>query len=168
MRKESIITLQDGDRVLTFAVKQMSAWDLERWIYRAAVQVARANGEDIAAKSIADAQRAVQSLSHDKGSAEGAAWIVKTIGGLDYEAAMPLLDELLNCCQLIPDASNPTMRLSLTKATVDGNISSPFTLTRLRVEAAKLNFSFFGAGPTTATAEEPAITIRKNTRTSRR
>lgn len=169
MREEITVTLQDGERNLTFRIRQMSAWKLERWIFRAVIQIARASGESVSDLSIEDAQTALKKLAKGRDADSGAQKIVNIIGGLDYEEAEPLLDELLGCCKLIPDPSNPLMTMDMTEQTAEGQIESPLTLIRLRVEAAKLNLSFFGDALKSPKGKgAPPITIAKPTRTYRR
>ena len=169
MRKEVTVTLQDGERNLTFRIRQMSAWKLERWMFRAAIQISKASGDSVAGLSVEDAQKALKKLTKNQSADSGAQKIVNIIGGLDYGEAEPLLDELLACCKLIPDPSHPMMEMDITEQTAEGQIENPLTLIRLRVEAAKLNFSFFGGAlkPRKESAE-PVVTIPKATRTSRR
>ena len=47
MRKEIKINLRDGDKELTFSIKQMSALKLERFINRAVIIIAKSIGGEI-------------------------------------------------------------------------------------------------------------------------
>lgn len=164
MREKRTVTIKEGSRELTFAIKPMSAWKLEKWMYRAAIQVARANGMDVVGDSIEDAQNAMKGLQ--AGEESGIKWIASTIGGLDFEKAEPLLDELMECARLVTGTG---VEMELTSQTIDGQIDSPITLMKLRLECLKANFGFFGTAAVPAAEEpEPQITFRKTTKTSRR
>lgn len=166
MREKRIVTIEDAGREITFSIQQMPALKLEKWIYKAAIQLAKANGFEVAGESFKDAQNAIKKLKAGDSDGSGIQWIINTVGGLDFEKAEPLLDELFSCVKLIPDANNQTMEMALTPATIEGQIESPLTLMKLRVEVLKVNFSFFSKGATqTSQPATPQITIRRNTRT---
>ena len=171
MRKETVIQLEDGDRQLTFAVRQMPALKLERWINRAVILLARAGGAeikdiDISTDGIRNVWRLIQS---DQGGDGLVDKLIRTIGGIDYEQAEPLYNELLECCAFIPEPDKPARRMPLTPQTIEGNIESPLTLYRLRLESARVNFDFFqksGSSPNGPAGagvviETPRISARK-------
>lgn len=167
MRKEETIHIEDGGRELTFVIRQMSAWALEKWMYRAFILIARAGGDKIEGFSISDAKAAVRGIQRGKKAENTMEKIVQVIGGLDFDEAEPLLDALFDCVRLVPDGT-PGVEMKLDRPTIDGNIESPLTLLRLRAEVVKFNFSFFHSDKKSTPAEEPVITFQKNTRTSRR
>ena len=128
MRKEIVITLQDGENSLNFRIKQMSASQLESWIIRALLALGKGgmqvpDGADIKA---AGAYLARNGLS--------------ALGGLSYDEVKPLLDEMLGCCWHITGANSATQ---LSPETVDGIIGDVKNLLKLRIEAAKLNLGFW-------------------------
>lgn len=167
MREKRTVTIREGSRELVFTIRPMSAWKLEKWMYRAAIQIAKANGMELAGESIEDAQNAMKGLQ--AGDEGGIKWLANTIGGLDFEKAEPLIDELLSCAKFVPDTTNPGVEMDLTTQTIEGNIDSPVTLMKLRMECLKANFGFFATAATQAAEEpEPKITFRKTTKTSRR
>ena len=74
---------------------------------------------------------------------------LKALANVEYEKAQPLLDELLACCA----RTDAGVEQRCTPDTVDGYIEDVRTLFKLRVEAAKLNFGFFGASPSDSPAD---------------
>lgn len=142
MREKRTVHINDGGRDIAFLIEQMPALKLEKWIYRAAIQIAKAGGASIAGESIKDAQTAIKKLKAGDGDGSGVAWIVNAIGGLDFDNAEPLLDELLTCAKIITETG---AEMPLSNMTIEGQIESPLTLMKLRTEILKINFSFFHA-----------------------
>ena len=167
MRKEIKINLRDGDKELTFSIKQMSALKLERFINRAVIIIGKM---DFSSESLSNLQKLLNSSQSGLNSPQSgfADKLVQFIGKLDYDAVEPLYNELLDCCKLVPEPNNPLMTMDLTPTTVDSHIENPMTLYQLRVEAVKLNFSFF-RGVMSSPEEEikPQVTFPKRTKTSR-
>lgn len=165
MREEKVINLVDGERALTFVVRQMSAIKAESFIYRVAILLAKAGGSELKDVSMDSIRTAVQG-NGDEFPAER---IIRLIGALDYEKAKSLMDELLAECYYIPDPSNMGVRLACTEQTLDGNITNPITIMRLRVEALKVNFGFFRSAVTSPTSAVGAVvTFPKRTKISRK
>ncbi|MDR2077038.1 MAG: hypothetical protein LBP61_08960 [Desulfovibrio sp.] len=127
-RKEIIVTIQDRDRELTFKIREMPATRLESWIIRALLLIAGSG------KSVPDGTdiRAAGSFLAEKGLA--------ALGGIDFDKARPLLDELLSCCSLLIDK----LEKRLTPEIVDDHIEDVSTLFKLRLEVIKLNLGFLG------------------------
>ncbi|MDR2160561.1 MAG: hypothetical protein LBO77_00220 [Desulfovibrio sp.] len=125
-RKETLITLQDRDQELIFKIREMSATRLESWMIRALLLIASSgvdtpDGADIQAVGEYLAERGLRAL-----------------GGIEYEKASPLLDEMLACCSRVVEK----VEERCTPQTVDAYILDVSTLVRLRMEAAKLNLGF--------------------------
>ena len=137
-RKEIIIDIQDRDQLLTFKVKEMPATKLESWIIRALLLVAGSgthvpDGADIRAAGAYLAENGLAAL-----------------GGIDFDQAKPLLDELLGCCSRVVEK----VEERCTPESVDAYIMDVTTLFRLRMEAIKLNLGFLG--PEAARGNVPA------------
>ena len=147
MRNEKIIELEDRGNKLTFKIREMSATQLEDWTMRAVLVLAGA-GSDIPASG------GVEGIG--KYLAEHG---LAAIGNVDYAKAKPLLDEMLGCCYRVIDR----MEERVTPETADAYISDMSTLFKLRVEALKTNFRFFGNGSPSA-SQEKANTVRLNAR----
>lgn len=128
---ETILELKDGknedgtDRMIKVRIKFMGAYKAEQWMIRAALALGRGLGSNF---SLSDIRK-----DHGK--------LIGAIANLDYKTAKPLLDELLACCSLL----NGEQAIQLTESSC-GLIQSPLTILRLRLESAKLNFSFFQDG----------------------
>jgi len=147
MRTEKIIDIEDRGKKLTFKVREMSATQLEDWTMRAVLVLAGA-GSDIPASG------GVEGIG--KYLAEHG---LAAIGNVDYAKAKPLLDEMLSCCSRVVDK----MEEKVTPETADAYIEDMGTLFKLRLEAFKVNFSFFGNGSPSA-SKEKASTVRLSAR----
>lgn len=147
MRQEKRITIEDRGGKLEFVVREMSATQLEDWTMRAVLVLAGA-GSDIPANG------GVEGIG--KYLAEHG---LAAIGAVDYAKAKPLLDEMLACCSRVVDK----MEEKVTPETADAYIMDMSTLFKLRLEAFKVNFSFFGSGSPSATPENPS-TVRLSAR----
>lgn len=140
MRQEKRITIEDRGTKLEFVVREMSATQLEDWTMRAVLVLAGA-GSDIPASG------GVEGIG--KYLAEHG---LAAIGNVNYEKAKPLLDEMLGCCSRVVDR----MEEKVTPETADAYISDMSTLFKLRLEAFKVNFSFFGNGSLSGSPEKPS------------
>ena len=147
MRNEKIIELEDRGNKLTFKIREMSATQLEDWTMRAVLVLAGA-GSDIPAGG------GVEGIG--KYLAEHG---LAAIGNVDYQRAKPLLDEMLGCCYRVIDK----LEERVTPQTAEAYIEDMTTLFKLRVEALKTNFSFFGSGSPSA-SQEKASTVRLSAR----
>ena len=147
MRQVKDITLQDRGNSLTFRIREMSATQLEDWTMRAVLVLAGA-GSDIPANG------GVEGIG--KYLAEHG---LAAIGNVDYAKAKPLLDEMLACCFRVVDK----LEEKVTPETADAYIMDMSTLFKLRLEAFRVNFSFFGSGGQSATPEKPT-TVRLSAR----
>ena len=147
MRNEKTIELEDRGNKLTFKIREMSATQLEDWTMRAVLVLAGA-GSDIPAGGGVEG---IGKYLADHGLA--------AIGNVDYQKAKPLLDEMLGCCYRVIDK----MEERVTPQTAEAYIEDMTTLFKLRLEAFKVNFSFFGNGSQQPTPER-ASTVRLNAR----
>lgn len=139
MLREKTITLEDSGKQLTFKLRQMAATQLESWTFRLGLVLAAA-GSDIPI---------------DKGVEGAILYLAKhgfaALGKISYENAKPLLDEMLGCCYRVVDR----VEEQVTVETADAYIENMMTLFRLRLEAFKVNFDFFGRGGQSASPEDP-------------
>ena len=147
MRQEKRITIEDRGTKLDFVIREMSATQLEDWTMRACLVLAGA-GSDIPAGG------GVEGIG--KYLAEHG---LVAVGNVDYAKAKPLLDEMLGCCFRVVDR----MEEKVTPETADAYVSDMSTLFKLRLEAFKLNFSFFGNGGLSGSLENPS-TVRLSAR----
>ena len=128
MRKEIIIDIMDRDQSLTFKIREMPAARLESWIYRAFLLVVGAGAQVPGGVDI----RAAGAFLAEKG--------LSALGGIDFDKAKPLLDELLACCSRVLER----VEERCTPESVDAYILDVTTLFKLRMEAIKLNLGFLG------------------------
>ncbi|MFJ7315273.1 hypothetical protein ACIQVE_21420 [Pseudomonas sp. NPDC098747] len=126
-RKVITISVNDGGEDKSFRITQMPATKLEAWIARALLLVGHT-----------DLDPAVFAGSTDAAASAG----IKALSGVSYEHAKPLYDELLACCEVM--VGDHFEHLSVSNA--DVHIEDVKTLFKLRMEAAKLNFSFLDFG----------------------
>jgi hypothetical protein len=147
MRQEKRITIEDRGNKLEFVIREMSATQLEDWTMRACLVLAGA-GSDIPASG------GVEGIG--KYLAEHG---LAAVGNVNYEKAKPLLDEMLGCCYRVVDK----MEEKVTPETADAYIMDVSTLFKLRLEAFKVNFSFFGSGGQSASPEKQS-TVRLSAR----
>lgn len=118
---ENLYTYDDGGKKLTVSIHKMDAFQAEKWMIQAAFLI----GKDVAK---------IQSVSDFHG-------LISAIASVGYEKAIPLLDELLHCCYI----KNGNLETKVDES-VKELIQNPLTLTRMRVDSAKVNFSFFSVG----------------------
>ena len=114
-----IIKLVDAGNELTFEIRKMSASQGEEWM-----------------------MKAFQLLGSNLGEINGKADVkafVNLICKMPFAQTKELLNEILECCYKI----DGKLKTQVTMDTVDGFISRPATLVKLRVEAIKENADFF-------------------------
>lgn len=118
---ENIFTYDDGGKKLTVTIHKMDAFQAEQWLMRSAFLL----GRDLTK---------VTSIKDFQG-------IITAIASVGYDNAKPLLDELLHCCYI----KNGNLETQVDES-VKELIQNPLTLTKMRVDSAKVNFSFFPQG----------------------
>lgn len=133
-RKVATITIdaEGRDRGKVFIITELSAYAAEEWAGRALFAMLNAGVEipDNIAKA---------------GLAGVAALGIDSLTKLSFDAAKPLLDEMMACVQIQPSPK-------VTRALIDDDIEEVATLLTLRKEVFNLHLSFFtaGADPTSA------------------
>lgn len=129
MRKEQVITIPaEGKRDAgkKFHLQEMPAMQAEAWATRALLALA-ASGVDLPENFMS------------MGLAGMAVVGVKALGGVEYERAKPLLDEMLACVSIMPDDRHPEVRRKL----MEDDIEEVATLMLLRKEILNLHVDFF-------------------------
>ncbi|MGC0983489.1 hypothetical protein WKH15_02970 [Pantoea agglomerans] len=128
-RKELFYTETAGrDTGKVFYIREMSAAQAEWWAIRAGMAMAR-SGVDLPDNFA------------DMGIAAMAGTGLKMVSQIPPAEAKPLLDELMECVQCVPDASNQNIRRRL----IDDDIEEIATRLKLRAEVFKLHVDFFQA-----------------------
>lgn len=138
-RKETVITLTDGDEQKRFKIRQMPATKAERWIFKMILLLGgKAN---------------VQHLEDLSG-------LLEAVSNQPYEKVQELLDDLLSCVSRVHDGN---IESQLTPENVDGFVEEMGTLMKLRVEAFKANNFFPKAGLGESTASPTQAMIKRMT-----
>lgn len=145
MRKSITVSIDDRGKQLQFKITEMPATKLERWLTRALLLIAAANKGE--ADDGVDLQVAASHLA-----SQG----LRALANVRYEDAEPLLEEMLNCCTRI-DAG---VDQKCTSDSVDGYIEDVQTLFKLRMEAMKLNLSFFTESPSTSQSNDNTLKLK--------
>ncbi|HHL3633691.1 hypothetical protein [Neisseria polysaccharea] len=139
--KTKQITIENGrDKGRVFLITEMSAAHADNWAMRALIALAN-GGADLGG------------ISPQQGMIGMARVALEALGRLKADDAIPLLNELLDCVQIIPEGGRPR------PLNMDFNDVEDFTtLWRLRKEVFALHTDFLqhAFGPTTESEEEGA------------
>ncbi len=139
--KTKQITIEHGrDKGRVFLITEMSAAHADNWAMRALIALAN-GGVDLG------------NLSPQQGMMGMAGVALDALGRLKADDAIPLLNELLDCVQIIPEGGQPRL------LNMDFNDVEDFTtLWRLRKEVFALHTDFLqhAFGKTTESEEEGA------------
>lgn len=128
MLKTKEVLIESGrDEGKKFLVTEMPLLKADRWAQRALLALA-GGGVD------------ATSLDMNGGMLEMAKFAFKSIGGIDPETGAALLDELLECVQIVPSGGTPR------EIEFDSDIEDLQTLWVLRKESLFLHTSFLTPG----------------------
>lgn len=130
-RKTAMYSVKDEnrDRGKMFLLTEMDADKAEDWAMRVFFALMSANVE-------------LPDGIEELGMAGLAEIGLKAIGGLKWEIAKPLVAEMFECVQMIPDPSKTHVQRSL----VPSDIEEVSTRLKLRMEVFNLHVDFSGAG----------------------
>ena len=152
MRKEIDITITDPgrDEGKTFHICEMPAARAEKWAMRALLAVAR-SGVDLPDDFTGMGMQGIAMVG------------IRAITKIAFEDAEPLLDEMMECVMVKPDARNPAIKRVL----FEGDIEEIATLVKLRQEVINLHIGFFTKGdPSKSTSPVSPVSSSSNTETS--
>lgn len=129
-RKKITITIESEgrDKDKQFLLTEMSAYDTEQWAIQAFFALMNTGVElpdDLSMDMATLARMGFQAL-----------------GRLPFEAAKPLLDQMWDCVQIIPDPKKPNIMRPL----MDDDIEEAGTRLQLRKEIFDLHTGFFTKG----------------------
>lgn len=126
-RKSTTVTIdRDGrDKGKVFYITEFSSRRVEAWEQRAVLAVAR-SGVDIPPNVL------------EYGLASVAIIAFKALQGVNDLEARMVLDELLECVEIIPDPSRPAVK----RALIEDDIEEVSTLLKLRLEVFQLITGF--------------------------
>jgi hypothetical protein len=127
-RKTALVTIEaEGrDQGKTFLLQEMPASQAESWAVRVILAAARGGVEipdDIAQAGLAGV----------------AAMGLKMLGGMHFEDAKPLMDEMFTCVKIVPDSSKP----QVVRYLIEDDIEEVVTRLKLRKEVFALHTDFF-------------------------
>ena len=141
MRKTLTYTASAGrDAGKIFLITEMAARPAHKWATRALFAVMNAGLE--VPDEYKDAGFAGLAAVVSSGDTQLLAMFIRTLGKLDVAVAMPLLDELLDCVEIIPDPSNPNVKRKMW----DEDIEEVSTIFALQKEVLVLHMGFFTGG----------------------
>ena len=154
MRKTELLKLVDDGAERTFRIRQMPATKAERWANRMAFLLG----------AVTDQLMELSKKTEDTENEDSVlADVIKLVLSLDYEKAEPLYNELIECCEFVPDGSLNGAGIPCSQQTIDAQIIEPINLYRLRGAALKLNFRFFMGVLQSQDLLKNTITFSKNT-----
>lgn len=141
MRKTITITMppeaqRDAGKV--FIITEMSARQAEEWAWRAFLALGK-NRTDIPANL------------RELGMMGFAAVGIGALASIGFHDAKPLLDEMMACVKIMPDASKPMV----VRALIDDDTEEVNTILRLRDEVFNLHVGFSVAGFLSKAWNEP-------------
>lgn len=126
--KSKTITIEKGrDAGKTFLISEMPIVKLDNWSMRALFAIAK-GGVDL------------EGISPNMGGLGMASVALKALAGIDTEVGIPLLNELLDCVQVIPSGGNARSLL------LDSDVTELTTLFTLRKEALAIHLDFLVQG----------------------
>lgn len=130
-RKTVNYTVSDSNRDngKCYVIREMSASQAEAWATRVFLAMAK-NGFDIP-DDIANS-----------GMAGVASFGIRAVCGMSFDEAKPLLDEMMTCVKIMPDAGRP----EVTRGLIEDDIEEVVTRLKLRKEIFKLHTDFFFTG----------------------
>jgi hypothetical protein len=128
MRKTSTLTIdrEGRDKGKTFVLTEMSAADAERWALRAFFALMN-TGVEIPADIAESGMAGIASMG------------LQAIGKLPYEAAEPLLADMWDCVQIMPDPSKKNVVRDL----IEQDIEEVATRLEIRKAVFDLHTGFF-------------------------
>lgn len=145
-RKTAMITIDKAnrDQGKVFLITEMGAAQAESWAMRVFLALMAANVE-------------LPSGIEDLGMAGLAEVGLKALGGLKWEVAQPLIEEMLECIQVIPNPANTHVQRGL----VETDIEEVATRLMLRMEVFNLHVDFSDAAVSSIFGKKPAAAAAK-------
>ena len=119
------VTDEGRDKGKTFVITEMPASQSERWAMRALLALMQGNPE-------------LPAGFENMGMAGMAEMGIRALGGLSWNIAGPLLEEMWECVKILPDVKKPL----LTRDLVEEDVEEIKTRVMLRAEVWKLHADF--------------------------
>lgn len=130
------ITTENRDKGKTFLLTEMSPVKAEKWATRALIAIARSGS--------AEMPEGFKDELGNLGMAGIAALGARALTTIDFADAEPLLDEMMGCVELVPDASkiDQMTRLPVVRPMIADDIEEVSTILLLRSEVIELHMGF--------------------------
>lgn len=126
--KSEIITIENGrDAGMTYLITEMPIAKADNWAMRALFAVAN-GGVDL------------EGVNPNMGMLGMANVAIKALAGINPSVGIPLLDELLDCVQVVPSGGNARALL------LNEDVKDLTTMFRLRKEALAIHLDFLVQG----------------------
>lgn len=126
--KSKTITIEKGrDEGMTYLITEMPISKADNWAMRALFAIAN-GGVDL------------ESVNPNMGMLGMANVAIKALAGIDPKVGIPLLDELLECVQVVPSGGNARALL------LDSDVKDLTTMFLLRKEALAIHLDFLVQG----------------------
>ncbi|MEY0216857.1 hypothetical protein AB7W58_20970 [Providencia rettgeri] len=126
--KSKTITIEKGrDEGKTYLITEMPISKADNWAMRALFAIAN-GGVDL------------ESVNPNMGMLGMANVAIKALAGIDPKVGIPLLDELLECVQVVPSGGNARALL------LDSDVKDLTTMFTLRKEALAIHLDFLVQG----------------------
>lgn len=154
MRKEKVTTcpFEGRDKGKMFYIKEMPAARAEKWAMRAFLALAHAGIE-------------VPEEMQGAGWAALAVIGLRALGRMAYSEFEPLMDEMMECVEFIPDQSKPSYHRKMLMDEGSEDVEEAKTLFWLRSEVFELHTGFSIAGALLTSAEDSETTAQNSSRT---
>lgn len=131
-----LVTDENRDAGKVFLITEMPASQGESWAFRAILALI-ANGTEL------------PEGFENSGMAGMAEIGIKALSGLKWEVAEPLLNEMMDCVQIIPDPAKPIVFRKL----IESDIEEIMTRVKLRMEVWTLHTDFLKAAVRSASVK---------------
>lgn len=141
------VTDDNRDRGKVFVITELPASKAEAWAMRAILAL-MAGGVELPE-------------NFERLGMAGMAEVgIKALSGLKWEVAEPLLNEMWECVQIMPDPSKP----HVVRPLIEQDIEEIATRIKLRAEVWKLHTDFFKAVAPSISGGSPATAVKKRSR----
>jgi len=135
------ISREGRDKGKLFLITEMSSARAESWAMRILLALIGSNAN-------------IPENFAELGMAGLAELGMRSLGGLKWEVAEPLLDEMMTCIQIIPDPS----KTHVARPLIESDIEEVSTRFDLRVEVWKLHLDFLQAVVPSISGKKPGAT----------
>jgi hypothetical protein len=134
------VSAEGRDKGKVFLLTEMAASRAEKWAIRALLALGKAGVE--VGDALSGGMQDIARLGYD------------VLNHANYEDIAPLLDEMMDCVQVVPNPGNQ----DVVRRLIEDDICEVLTRLRLRMEVFKLHLDFSMAAAPSTSASGPAAT----------